>query len=211
MFFGECTVNYPVEHKLCAPLTGTHEVYWIHTGPEYMGWSHKRTRMFCCGWNLKKMKYVGPPDYKAAFADRFYTMTQMTGDVLLCGPEEQTYQHYVALAKGQGHDISVEYARSTPFKQLLPLMVAPSYVQIFDEHCKNKEKAQTVGGTYIGDLHHHPGARGSTPGGDFPSQLCHGLITSFRDDGSADVFMGLVLSNGSPHPNKYCSRPKTEQ
>jgi hypothetical protein len=159
VFFGECTVNFPVELKLLTPLSATHDLLWIHTGPEFMGWPCKRTRMFCCGVNKETMRYVGPADYRAAFADRFYCMTQLSGDELFCSPELDVHKYYVDLARSQGFDMTIESVSSMPPKLLLPRLVSPGYVAIFEEHCQKMKTSQSVGGTYIGDLHQRPGTR----------------------------------------------------
>ncbi len=168
-------------------MSETHEVFWIHTGPQYFGWPCKRMRMFCFCINKKTLKYVGPTDYRKAFASRFYSMCQLTGAELFCAPDEDRYKYYQELARGQGHDVSAETIASMPLRKLLPCLMAPSYVGIAEEHTRNLETLQSPGGTYIADLHHHPGARGSSPGADFPSQLCHGMVAAFESGGDRCV------------------------
>jgi hypothetical protein len=138
--------------------------------------------MFCFGLNKKRLQWKGANDYRSAFADKYYRMTQVTGDALFCAPDDHVHRYYQDLAKSHGHDLSIEKIRTSNPRELLPYLVTPGNVAIFEEHKGRMQSLQSVGGTYIADIHQHPGAA-STPGPDFPSQLRHGMVTSFRQGG----------------------------
>jgi hypothetical protein len=192
-FFCECTEHFPVEVKLVGPLASTHEIRWIITGPEFMGWPCKRPRMFGFGMNIKRLVWVGPSgdSYRDDFAMKFYRMTQLSGDDLFCASEHEVHTFHSKLARAQGHFIDPEVIATMSMETLLPYLVSAGYYQIFLEHIRDKDKKESLGGVYIGDIHQHPGI-GATAGPDFPVQLQHGLVTSFRDNGrKARIATGL--------------------
>ena len=181
IFFAECTVRFPVKEKLADMLDETHEVIWIITGPQFLGWPHIRPRMFCAGINKATMAWVGPSSAKETqdmFKHKFYQATQLTGDDLFCGSEEEMYEHYRDLARTQGNIVSVETLKSLSEDDLLHAILAPDQLQIFKEY-KNLEQEISPGIMFLGDLQQHPGMA-SSAGEDWPCRLTHGSVMSFR-------------------------------
>lgn len=69
--------------------------------------------------------------------------------------------------------------------QLLPNLVSAGQFQIFTEYLAQKPHFQSLGGVLLADIHQHPNTASSC-GPDFPAQLKHGLVTSFRGEGGGE-------------------------
>ena len=175
------------------PLSSTHDIHWIITGPEYLGWPTKRPRMFCCGINKKRLKFVGRDDYRTDFMEKFYRMAQISGDALFCAPDNQVHQSYSDLARVQGHNVKPEDVPKFKPLDLLPYLLSAGQLQIFQEHLEEKAEKQGLDGSFIADIQQHPG-RASSSGPDFPCQLTHGTVVTFRDDGK-----GPRIATGMEH------------
>lgn len=193
IFFGECTARFPVQSKLAERLSETHDVIWIITGPEQLGWPHRRPRMFCAGINKSTLSWVGPDKdaIQQKFDEKFCRQTQLTGDSLLCAPEEEMYKHYQDLARIQGHHVSTDDFKALSSEGLLEAILAPGQLQIYSEYAAAKSKLQSLGGALIADLGQHPHTA-STAGPDWPCQLTHGTVISFsHGHGQHRVASGL--------------------
>ena len=83
LFFQECTVLYPVEDKLAQPLSDTHLVLSVKTGPQLQGFPSSRPRSLAVGGSKASLIWTGPTDpneLQADFDQIFASSMELTGD-----------------------------------------------------------------------------------------------------------------------------------
>lgn len=190
VFFGECVPGYPVREKLKA-LSATHLLVHIVTGPEYLGWPTKRLRCFFAGLNLRTVAWSGGDNYATTFANKYYRMTSLTGDSLLVAPDEVLWPHYAQVARRRQNHMELSSMKAMDRTELLSLLISPSQLKTFAEYQELEADLMSPGGAFLADLEQRP-STASSPGPDFPPQLTHGCVVSFRtNQGGPRLAMGL--------------------
>eukprot|EP00971_Amphidinium_carterae_P323184 6422726-Amphidinium_carterae.2 len=87
----ECTPRYPVPVTLGEPLQDSHHTVSIVTGPEQMGWPHRRTRKLAACISKKTCFWTGPvTDAEVAedFRSRFNRGVVLAGSAFFMASEE---------------------------------------------------------------------------------------------------------------------------
>ena len=171
--FTECTPNYPVKHKMQEPLSGTHKVVWVVTGPEFLGYPVHRRRVLSASICMRRCAWVGPEDPTEEFRSLFYQATRATGDMLLCGPNQDRVDEYQALAATQSNYIDKEDIPSMDTERLMASVLSPGQHRRFQMWASVERDTPLVT-----DLDHNPETR-MRGGLLWPVQLTHGLVCAF--------------------------------
>lgn len=140
--------------------------------------ANKTSEIFCVGINKATMAWVGPEDVEEAFEARFYRSCQLSGDVFLCGGEEDTFNMYSEMARKQGNFVSPAVLKDLPKDELLQTILAPGQLRIVGEYEDLKQDRCGLDGSFLADIDHHPDTA-ATCGPYWPCQLTHGTVMSW--------------------------------
>ena len=187
-FFQECTVRYPVEEHLANSLEDTHRVVWVRWGPELQGIPARRPRLFSFGMARNRLVWVGPqaPEaIQADFAALFGSTTHLDGDAFLLLPEEQVKEWFT---KKLNEKFMFGDAATLVGDKALKRILSPMKLQTMEAYSKLREAKGNSNGTFLADLEQSPTATQGTCGWEFPCQLTHGVIKSWRGE---RIFVGL--------------------
>ena len=177
MFFQECTPRFPAKKKIRTPLTQTHRVVFVITGPLEQGYPVRRRRLHSAGIANHSFIWVGP-EADAAIQEDFDSI-------------------FNAACVSSGEVFFGEHVNTqslTEFRETLPA----GYRYHFDTADAMRATRAGVNGEYLCDLEHYPGSFNSMPSPIWPSMLTHGSIFSWRHRrvaSGADHCAPLMLSN----------------
>lgn len=136
LVFVECTPQYPADVKLQDPLSDTHRVVWIRTGPECLGYPVHRMRLFAAALNLDTARWAGPSqpeDIQRDFAKMFYRSCSLCGDALFVAPHQERLLEYQALCAVQANHVSLKALSEMATDDLMPLMLSAGQLRLFQE------------------------------------------------------------------------------
>lgn len=181
MFFQECTPQFDIEGCLRTPLSSTHEIIDVVTGPECHGWPCSRPRRLGAGLNLNTLVWVGPKgqdEIQACFDEIFERSCQLTGCMFLQSPSAESQQWFADRMKQRGNYAVDAHAAPARFKggKCLGKVLSSGQFQRYSKYKKQKDALMALDGTFFCDVDHWPDSPGPTPGPLLPTLLRHGTI-----------------------------------
>ncbi|CAE7268103.1 unnamed protein product [Symbiodinium sp. CCMP2592] len=176
LFFQECTPGFDVEGLLSRPLSSSHKVIHVTTGPKLLGWPANRDRRLSAGLSLQELVWLGPcsnDEIQQDFEALFGRSCCLTGRVFFQASEDDMTQWIAAKMRKMGR-----VARNVPvsgpgmFQQVL----TPYQLQRLQEYSRlQPERASLHDGTFIADLDHWPSSQGTDFVKTLPDRLFHAL------------------------------------
>ena len=178
-----------------------HLQFFNHEGPIEHGWPITRPRMWCLGFDRRKLTFVGSEhEYKQLFSRTL----QLDGDAFFFLPatDAEVVHEKAALAQSRRMHLNPDF--DPPWNALYPpnkQTLIAEHKKIFKDKCKESGSEKAV--TYICDLDQNMGF--SSPGPNWPCLVRHGTIYHLRKNRHAcrpEVF----AAQGFPvHPR--CEAP----
>ena len=90
---GECTADFPPKVLHDAVKGDKRKLLTVWTGPQLVGWPHRRQRVFNCLLNCETTVWVGPSDVNADFHAVFGRVCSLDGSVLCVASDEEVYAY----------------------------------------------------------------------------------------------------------------------
>ena len=81
--------------------------------------------MLMAGINRRQLVWVGPKDYAADFARRFYKGMALCGDIFLQESDNQRFSEYARIARGRKHQVDAEMVSKMDVNDIFLLMLPP--------------------------------------------------------------------------------------
>ena len=187
MFIHECTMLYPAQQKLAEPLSKTHVVLSIKTGPQSQGFPSSRNRTLSAGLSKTTMIWMGPtaPDLlQRDFDSIFATTMELTGDVFFLEHNETQRQRSIDKAVSQRgrNRLALQSLNSW---DLLQSCLAPGAATRLRDYDGLRACRADPEGAFLADVEHWPGQCLGSGGPLFPCQLKHGTVVSWQHQRAA--------------------------
>ena len=77
------------------------------------------------GINRRLLAWVGPEDYEADFAARFYKGMALQGDVFLQASDDDRFDEYTELARGRKYQVDANKLRTMDVDKVFLMMLSP--------------------------------------------------------------------------------------
>ncbi|CAE7319270.1 unnamed protein product [Symbiodinium sp. CCMP2456] len=187
MFIHECTMLYPAQEKLADPLSETHVVLSIKTGPQSQGFPSSRNRTLSAGLSKATTIWMGPtaPDLlQRDFDSIFATTMELSGNIFFLEDDETQRRCNIDKAVCQrGRNRLV--LQSLNRWDLLQSCLAPGAATRLREYDEKRANRVDPEGAFLADVEHWPGQCLGSGGPLFPCQLKHGTVVSWQHQRAA--------------------------
>ena len=201
MFFQECAPLFDVEGCLRAPLSDSHRIVHIVTGPEVHGWPTARERRLSCGLSLAELVWVGPSqaEIQMHFDSIFRRRCELSGKIFLQSPD-QDIRNWVQERMKKRFRFQADVPTVGP--EMWRQVLTPMQMQRVHEYRElEPARAGLLDSAYFCDIDHWPGSPGPASGPYLPTLLRHGTILEFST-GRIIMPMERFLSLGfQPFPH----------
>ena len=182
LFIEECTVLYPWQSKLRAPLQESHKVVRVVTGPERQGFPTSRPRSLTAGIALSSMLWVGPEsdeEIQQEFSSIFDTTMELSGDVFFQASTLDTQEFLKKKLRDRSRLDLLKSKRRSKW-DILRASLPPGAGARLDRYGERRSEFQGIGGAFLADVHQWPGVKWGMGGPLFPCQLTHGDVVSWE-------------------------------
>ena len=206
LFFQECTPLFDIKGCLEEPLSSSHKVVHVVTGPSALGWPAARDRMLSCGLSLQELVWIGPKDedIQEDFDSLFSRRCELSGKIFLQATQEDIASWTSSRMKKR---MRVQQAVPLSGEALWSQVLTPMQMQRVKEYKGLAvERASVKDGCFIADVDHWPDSPGPSSGPYFPTLLRHGTILEFSEGRVAlakDRFLSLGFQPYGHLPQKY--------
>ena len=158
-------------------LHHTHGIKGIKSSGVQLGYPYNRPRSYIFGYSKEKFVWVGADDAQSEFDHIFARAMQLSGDEYFYAEMPEVIEEYRRLASARGNALPKVFELNDAL--VLTKVLAPGAVDRFCEWQERKLQLQSLSGTFLADLDHHPDTRGPNGGPLFPTMPTHPLVYSY--------------------------------
>ena len=183
--------QFPNSHKIlprmllgrCWPggVQATHDVKFITTSPHNLGFPARRPRELAVALNRATLVWTGPPQsgIQRDFENRLGLACAHTGDDIMVASPAEALAEAKFLARRQGNQVfALEGLSASDYVRLCGTAGQQSRFAGYEqERCA---KHGEVAAAWLADLEQNPGRGASTAGAEWPTNLTHGSVCSWR-------------------------------
>ena len=208
LFFTECSALYPAGQKQAETLSSQYQIVHVVTSPDKLGFPVRRSRSFTAGVNRAEYVWCGattPEAMQLEFDLLFGRSCMLTGDAFFNAELEEVQGWVRKMCKRRKASIPEDLLRQEPVGNLLPFILAPSFVTRLQTYKRLAAQKSGLDGSFLCDLEQNPGF-GPGSGLLFPSMCTHPCIFSMKMDRVALAGECLAAQGLDMYPTQWGDR-----